>query len=147
MWHQHREPNHEVLRNLSRHFHRLGRTNPACFPLFLGDAVFVATDSSGAHKGSDFDVLSLLYFDDRAFGEWDIRRLALRSRYFVDNRRMSYKHLGDSQRRSALLDFLKAADQLPGLLISAAVDKRLKLLLTEKDDVTEMTREMGLAAR
>jgi hypothetical protein len=55
-------------------------------------------------------------------------RCRLRARLLCDNRRMSYKGLNDRQKQRALLPFLEAADQIPGFLVSIAVEKAISTL-------------------
>lgn len=83
----------------------------------------IGSDYSGESRDEPYIVYAFLLIGDVAWASWEPTRLALRKRIFPDDRRMSYKSLGDRYRREFLLPILDAADQLNGLLICLAVRK------------------------
>jgi hypothetical protein len=68
--------------------------------------------------GARFDVISIIVSNPEWLQGWEKDRLELRKKMLADQRRMSYKSLNDWQRRLALLRFLNAANQVPGLLLN-----------------------------
>lgn len=148
MWRMHRPPNADFLLNLSTHFSRLADGGPGVFPLFLGNSVYLASDYSGGGKGKgDLFIVSLLLFDFERCGEWDKLRREVRSKHLKDNRRMSFKALGDARRAQALPEFLAAADDLHGILLSFGIHKDLKHVFTKDTDLDYCQREFGLRAK
>ena len=69
-------------------------------------------------------VLSFLMTSLESWSEWEPRRLQVRREYFSDSRRMSFKRLGDTQRRRAVVPLLCAANHLCGLSFSIAINKK-----------------------
>ncbi|HWH57099.1 MAG TPA: hypothetical protein VN682_05670 [Terriglobales bacterium] len=102
-------------------------------PLFTGETVLAATDTSGGQRGSRYSVTGVLLIDNDNSLSWHKQRLTIRKRYLSDGRRMSFKNLNDCQRRAALIPFLRAADDIRGLLVVMAFDKRLGSLCTSRD--------------
>lgn len=90
--------------------------------------LLVASDYSGQHKGASFETYSMLFTGTRGWDEWETTRLQLRRIYKVGNRRISFKGLSDSRKRDMLPSFLNAADQLPGLCVVLAVDRKIQSL-------------------
>ncbi len=147
MWRIHREPNADFVLNLSRAFNRIERNEPRQFPTLLGKTVLVATDYSGGQNDSSYYVVSLLIADLNYTLTWDGRRRLVRAEQLRDNRRISFKALGDRRRESALGKFLDAANEIPGILISFAVHKTLMNLFTADDNLDTLGRVFQLAAR
>jgi hypothetical protein len=88
------------------------------------------SDYGGAHKGARYEVYSYLVTTVVGFSVFDARRRQLREAG-LGRRRMSYKALNDTVRLRSLPGYLEATDQLAGVLISFAVDKRAAHRLTE----------------
>ena len=59
-----------------------------------------------------------------SWSEWEQQRLQVRQEHLSDSRRMSFKRLGDAQRRRALGPLLDAANSLHGLSFSVALNKK-----------------------
>jgi hypothetical protein len=97
-------------------------------PHLMGRNVVIATDSSGQHKQNPFEVLGLLILDFDSSVEWQILRQKIRHEILKDPRRMSFKQLSEPVRQRALVPFLHAADQINGLCLSIAVNKKIDLL-------------------
>ncbi|HEY1938706.1 MAG TPA: hypothetical protein VGJ33_12285 [Candidatus Angelobacter sp.] len=94
-------------------------------PINLPDAerLLVASDYSGAHRGSAYDVYTTLVADASSCAAWLESRAHIRAQFLSQNRRMSYKALNDGQKRRALGPFLAAADQISGICASFAISK------------------------
>jgi hypothetical protein len=97
-------------------------------PNLSGKEIVIATDSSGLHRQNPFDILGLLIFDFDASIRWEVLRQSIRREILRDARRMSFKKLDEPVRQRALIPFLLAADQINGLCLSVAVNKRIDLL-------------------
>src|ERR1019366_5154342 len=94
-------------------------------PILRGQTLIAATDTSGTQRGSKYIVVGVLIMDMDNSVPWNAHRLRVRGQFLGDGRRMSYKNLNDGQRRAALVPFLEAADQMQGLCVLMAFDKRL----------------------
>lgn len=88
--------------------------------------LWIASDYSGAHRGSRFFLIGVHIGDSRDSLDWERQRLAVRQQYLGDGRRMSFKALNDGHRRAALIPFLNAADAIRGVSVVFAIDKRLR---------------------
>jgi hypothetical protein len=97
---------------------------PAAIPSFEGCAsLLIGSDYSGESNDAPYVVYSFLFAGDKAWTAWEQRRMLLRQQLIPDNRRMSYKKLGERYRREFLRPILEAADELEGLSISLAISK------------------------
>jgi hypothetical protein len=99
-------------------------------PLLSGEVLLIGTDSSGMQRGSRYVVVGAIVMDMTHSPTWHRDRLRIRRDILRDGRRMSYKNLNDAQRRKALVPFLEAADQINGICLLMAFDKRLGRLCT-----------------
>ena len=89
-------------------------------------SIVLASDYSGEHQTSDYQLLTFLIGDiDQVLGNWDKARTEVRTRCKLGSRRHAYKSLTDQLRKQALVPFLRAAEQLNGMILSVAMDKRL----------------------
>ena len=79
------------------------------------------SDYGGAHKGARYEVFSYLVTTPLGFSGFNAERGQLREAG-LGSRRISFKALNDNVRLRSLPGFLKAADNLAGL-ISFALDK------------------------
>jgi len=86
-------------------------------PRLDGPMVFIASDCGGLHKASTYEVVSVLYVDAAASKDWDWARREVREQFMADGRRMSFKRLGDRQRRKAVVPFLRATEALSGVCV------------------------------
>ncbi len=99
-------------------------SKPAAIPSFDGCAsLLVGSDYSGESNEEPYVVYSFLFAGDKAWAAWGKKRLLLRQQIMPDDRRMSYKKLGDRYRREFLRPILHAADELEGLSISLVISK------------------------
>lgn len=98
-------------------------------PVDRGPTLLVVSDYSGDPTNSRFQVLSFLLADLVYLWYWDEVRSALRRDLLCDTRRLAYKKLESDQRRAQMLvPFLRAANSIPGLLITFLIDKRIETL-------------------
>lgn len=95
----------------------------SCEPDIRGPSLVVTSDYGGSHRGSGYDVYSVLVGDLVLCSGWRTAWGSVRPQLLADNRRMSYKGLNDGQRRRALGPFLAAANRIPGICASLAVSK------------------------
>jgi hypothetical protein len=118
------------FRILDEGIRRLLAQNPDGFPdLRSTSTVLIASDYSGDHSGSKYKVLSFLFADIEGCQEWDEERSGLRAGLLPDKRRMSFKELShDKQRQRALAPFLTAANAIPGLVFTVAIDSAIDSL-------------------
>lgn len=96
----------------------------SCSPLLL-----CASDYSGQHKESAFEAYSFLVAGSLSWPRWEALRTHLRGER-LKSRRMSFKALNDTAKRRVLPAFLRAADQLEGLLAVVVVDKKIGSLFS-----------------
>jgi hypothetical protein len=96
-----------------------------------GQTILLTSDYGGAHKESLYETISFLVIDLQYAWLWDELRVALRKKFLRDNRRMGYKSLNDQRRRDALVPFLRAANTLPGLLVTFVLDNQATFLLSD----------------
>jgi len=102
------------------------RSSP--LPQLSEQEVIIATDSSGLHQQNPYETLGLLILDFDSAMEWEFLRQKIRRDILKDSRRMSFKQLNESVRQRALIPFLMAADQINGLCLSIAINKRIDML-------------------
>jgi hypothetical protein len=108
------------------------------FPTLL-----VGSDYSGLHKAAQFEVNTLLITNFETIAWWDEHRSRLRAQRLPHQRRMSYKTLNDGYRREALVSFLDAANQMTGILVTFAIDRRVPSLFT-LEDPTDVARRFQM---
>lgn len=107
--------------------------NPGTLPDVRDSAKLCAViDWSGQYSASRFSSLAILLADERGCETWYQLREQVRRKYLPDGRRMSYKDLSDGVRWDALLPFLVAADEIPGLLFTVLVDRTIPALTGER---------------
>src|SRR5437016_310464 len=71
-------------------------SKPAAIPSFRSARLLlIGSDYSGESKEEPYMVFSFLLAGDRAWAEWEQKRLLLRQQIMPDNRRISYKKLGE----------------------------------------------------
>ena len=100
-------------------------TNHDLLPDLRRDPCLVlASDYGGEHKESKYHVFAYLIADRPGIlRHWDHARKKIRRDFLGNQRRISYKTLGDGMKRRALIPFLKAANTINGLLFCVAFDK------------------------
>jgi hypothetical protein len=88
-------------------------------------SLLVASDYSGDHKSSLYQVLSFLVIDPRSLAAWEETRRQIRSSVLKDDRRIAFKSLGDHRRRAALMPFLRGASRLRGVCAVFAIHRSI----------------------
>ena len=83
-----------------------------------------ASDYIGEAKDRYFTVFSFLLTSLDSWQKWEPKRIQVRQAHLSNSRRMSFKRLGDKQRRAALVPLLDAASALEGISLSVALHKR-----------------------
>lgn len=99
-------------------------------PRMAGKEIIIATDSSGQHRQSPFEVLGVVMADLDTSLRWEALRQEWRKTIVKDSRRMSFKKLSEPIRRRALVPFLSAANNINGLCLCVAMNKAIKSLVT-----------------
>jgi hypothetical protein len=97
-------------------------------PALKGKEIIIATDSSGLHRENPFEVLGFVIFDFDSSVQWELLRQSVRRNILKDSRRMAFKNLKENVRQRALPAFLQAADQMIGLCLCVAINKRISHL-------------------
>src|SRR3954467_5498220 len=105
---------------------KTAKRNPKLIPdLRTFPTLLLGSDYAGFHRGARFEVISLIISNPQQLGIWNQRRELIRQTVLPDGRRMSYKNLNDRNKQKALSFFLDAANQIPGLLLTVAIDRRI----------------------
>jgi hypothetical protein len=145
-WNRLREPNYDFMLNLSNCIGDFSDLHPEYLPALKGESLLITSDYSGAHKSSDFDVISILVSDFDLLYPWLRLRDAIRSMHLPNGRRMSYKSLGDKFKQRALHPFLHAADFIPGLLFTVAISKKIRPLVMKPGELPDAQDRFDLEA-
>jgi len=107
--------------------------NPTSMPDFRQtETLLITSDYSGSQAGSKYQVLAFMITSLEEFNKWEPERRKLRTKYLSDNRRISFKGLNDTQKQKILKPFLTTADMMSGLVLSVAIDKKIKTLFDGK---------------
>lgn len=121
----------------------LWRAQPAPF---THQNLMIASDYGGEHKAAGHLIYAFLIADGSASG-WAAAMRDIRKTAMTEGRRMSFKRLDDPARQQALVPYLEAADTLTGHLVVVAVDKRIKWLVTRRDELHRWRQALNLRAR
>src|SRR5215213_10016159 len=89
------------------------------------DTLIAASDYSGTHPDSAYDVITCILTTEVGWRQWESLRSEVRHTYRLDRRRVAYTKLNDNRKVRALAPFLQAANRAEGLLCSLAVEKTL----------------------
>ena len=116
-------------------------------PALDGESIYVASDYSGAHKNSQYEVLSVLYCDIQHSREWLLIQRGFREQFLPDGRRMSFKGLNDRYKSNSLIPFLKGADQIHGVCVSLVISKRIGSLVGGERLISEFPTRAGLVGK
>lgn len=104
-----------------------------CLPnLRSATTLLVGSDYSGESSGTPYLVFSFLLTSLESWAGWEPKRLEVRRQHLTNSRRMSFKRLGDEQRRQALIPLLEAANNLEGLSFSVALNKKCESLFAAR---------------
>ena len=103
--------------------------HPGLIPdLRKGRGLVAASDYGGEHETAMWSTYcyAVAQLDDAA--RWAVETRPLRAQLLPDGRRMGFKRLGDGVRARALPSFLASANDLRGLLVCFAVQRRIASL-------------------
>lgn len=104
-----------------------------CLPdLRAAKTLLLGSDYSGESPDTSYVVFSFLLTSLESWAAWEPIRLKIRREHFSDSRRISFKRLGDRQRRRALRPLLEAANSLKGLSLSIALNKKCKSIFASR---------------
>ncbi|MBS1792020.1 MAG: hypothetical protein JST85_30215 [Acidobacteria bacterium] len=113
-------------------------------PEFSGTDILIASDYSGSHISSKYQVISALYVDLNTIQQWETNRKAIRQQFLPDGRRLSFKALNDKKRRKILIPFLQIADLLPALSLTVAIKKNIGNLCFREEELAQAKKSFGL---
>ena len=100
-----------------------------------GREVILVSDYAGHSRESNFQSYSFLLIDLLFIWYWDAVRTHLRKNLLPNRRRLSYKKLqSDKKRARCLVPFLRAANSLPGVLITFLIHKNIGSLFDADSD-------------
>lgn len=139
VWQHLGRPEFTIPNSWSKTIAELERKSPGILPnVRNGSVLIIASDYSGQHKGSPYEVMSFLIADLENSECWDTKRQYLRKKLLPNNRRMSFKGLNDKFKRDALASFLDASNDINGIVVTLAIDRQLPSLFTtdQKIDMT-----------
>lgn len=126
LWRRLDRPEFGLVNTLSDFIDGLEASDPGLLTdLRLGPALILACDYSGQHRQATHESYSFLIADLAFTWLWDDMRKETRKIILRDSRRMCFKSLNDSHRRQALVPFLRAANTIPGLLLTVLIDKSI----------------------
>jgi hypothetical protein len=114
--------------------------NPDLLPsIRSGSSLVIASDYGGEHQSACYRSISLILAEIQSLGYWNDLREETRKKIIKDSRRLSYKQLADARRARALVPFLRAANTIPGLLVTFLIDKRIDSLFCEDSGAPSLT--------
>jgi len=96
-----------------------------------GPTLLLVSDYSGSSKDSCYESLSFLLADFQSCWLWEQFRKRIRREIIRDKRRLSYKALGDTRRRAALVPLLRAANAISGIVFTFLIEKKLVHILSQ----------------
>jgi hypothetical protein len=117
---------------------------------FNNKSIGVFSDYSGEGAGR-YNVYSILICGMNMASGFHDRVVKIRADHALGEKEISYKDLNMGQVRRAMPEFLEAADHLPGLLYTVAVDKRIRSVFGSEPDtpkkIAKILEEVGLGRR
>jgi hypothetical protein len=106
----------------------------------LLEVTLIVSDYGGQNDLNLYQSLSFLFTNPEKCRHWFEMRKEIRGKYFIDNRRISFKKMNDSYKKRILVPFLSIADSIPGLIVIILVDKKISTLFVDKNE--EKTPEL-----
>ncbi len=117
---------------------------------FNNKSIGVFSDYSGEGAGR-YNVYSILICGMNMASGFHDRVVKVRADHALGDKEISFKDLNMGQMRRAMPEFLEAADQLPGLLYTVAVDKRIRSVFGSEPDtlkkMAQILEDVGLGIR
>jgi hypothetical protein len=108
----------------------------------LGTTILVGSDYSSENATSDYEVTTFVFADIENGRRWETMRQLVR-RSLPDDRRFAFKNLGDRQLSAALGPFVSAADEMPGLVVTVLIHKRIQSLFKLTGKIRETDVEIS----
>lgn len=121
----------EWITRLDQEMTSYAAIRPNVFPSITSSSIVCASDYSGQQKQSKFDIIATIFIDRESLAKWNKIRRRVRDDLIGDDRRLSFKALSDGKKKRAVLPFLRAADELRGLLLVVSIHKSLSGLFAE----------------
>ncbi|MFN0056497.1 MAG: hypothetical protein ACKV0T_30485 [Planctomycetales bacterium] len=127
-------PNNQLFSWMQQFCMRVGESD---LPNIRGSQLLISSDYSFGSPKSDFDVIGLLIADlQHSYGYLE-RQTIVRKELLPDGRTMGFKSLNDRIRQQAFFPFLEAANQIEGICVAIAIDRRIEHLISTPDLVRE----------
>ena len=109
---------------------------------FGNETVAVFSDFGGEHKAANYYTYSTLVCGWNLTDVFLHKMKTVRETHRLGEKEISFKDFGMGQVQRSLPDYLKALDFVPGLLLTVAIDKRIKSLFgTDADATTDLINE------
>ena len=108
-----------------------------------GSTILIGSDYSGDHAASEYQVLSFVLADIEHSVGWTRKRRRIRASLPDDGRRFAFKNLSERSLARALPDFVAAADQIPGLLVTVLTHKAVDSLFKLTGRIEPSDREIS----
>jgi hypothetical protein len=125
-------PSRTIFDSLNKSFIQLQQKHTNSFPnLRSSQSLLLGSDYSGESSDAPYLVYSFVLTSLEFWAKWEPMRLQIRKEIFSDSRRISFKSLGDNQKKRALIPILEAANSLEGLSFSVAINKKSKMFFSE----------------
>jgi hypothetical protein len=106
---------------------RIARERPEFMPpLQNAQELVVVSDFAGDHVNSRLVTLSFLILSSETAIIWAAQRAAVRKSFSLHSRRFAYSKLTDRRKRAAMPSFCAAVNQIDGLSVTIAVDRRIE---------------------
>ena len=138
LWNLPSRPELGLIGRISEMLRREGEKGPSRLPVLSSEWLLVASDYSGQHASAPYEGYSILLGDFGQCSSWYAARSRVRSSLLSDGRRLAYKNLRDRRQEMALIPFLNAADDIPGVLLTVLVDRQIdNLFRFDEEDLTE----------
>lgn len=111
----------------------------ASLPVLNGSTLCIASDYSGYHRKSKYEVISFLIVDMDNSWQWANSRRCVREHFLADGRRVSFKGLHDWRQFYALPSFLESANNIVGICVNVALRKNIRVRYINKATMHSLT--------
>jgi hypothetical protein len=108
-------------------------------PSFYNAAsIGIFSDYGGSHAKSRFDTYAFLFADFNGLSAFDQKVKALRTaKNLLPTREISFKELHQGSVKAVVPDLLRAADMIPGLLFTLAVEKTVDSIISGEPNIAK----------
>ena len=110
----------------------------ASLPVLNGSTIYIASDYSGYHRKSKYEVISLLIMDTDNSWHWTNSRRCVREHFLTDGHRISFKGLHDQRQFYALPAFLESANNIVGICVNIVLRKSVRISYIDRDRMQSM---------